>query len=69
VTAVKERLGVRRVLTSPILGAFAMITSTRSLPEERTTVSLEDFIEFGRGPKLALVSRLFGAGNNSARSG
>jgi len=33
-------------LTAPSLGAFAMITSTRSLPDERTTVSFEDFIKF-----------------------
>src|SRR6266849_6799994 len=45
VTAAGERLGVRRVLTSPSLGAFAMITSTRSLPDERTTVSFAEFID------------------------
>jgi len=32
-------------LTAPGLGAFAMITSTRSLPDERTTVSLAEFIK------------------------
>jgi hypothetical protein len=43
VIAVGERLGISRVLTAPGRGAFAMITSTRSLADERTTVSFADF--------------------------
>jgi len=38
---------MRRVFTSPGLGAFAMMTSTRSPLDERTEVSLEDFIVVG----------------------
>src|SRR5262249_15547542 len=39
-TAPRYRFGARRVFTAPSLGAFAMITSTRS-----RLVSLEDFIK------------------------
>jgi hypothetical protein len=47
VTTSGERLGARRVLAAPGPGAFAMITSTRSVPDERAEVSLEDFIVVG----------------------
>ena len=59
----------RRVLTAPHLGAFAMITSTRSLRDERFTVSLADFINLCRGPRLTLVSWRCGVGDNSASDG
>src|SRR6185369_7802015 len=37
--------GVRRVLTFPGLGAFAMMISTRPVPDLSTGVSLEVFID------------------------
>ena len=44
-TASIWRPGVKRVFTAPGLGAFAMITSTRSFFLAGTAVSLEDSIE------------------------
>jgi len=62
VTASGESLGVRRVLTSPGLGAFAMITSTRSWPDELTTVSLEDPIDcWGNNIRRVYLNRTMAA--------
>src|SRR5580704_10643999 len=53
--------GVRRVLTVPGLGAFAMMTSTRSLPCEPLSISIADFIKRHLRPpvRLAISVRLF----------
>src|SRR5579863_1062387 len=43
----------------PSLGAFAMMTSTRSLPDERTTVSLEEFIDLPTVGQAFTAAALF----------
>ena len=58
VTASRGRLGVKRVFTAPGLGAFAMITSTRSLFRAGTPVWVGDFIEYRRQLRRPLGSRL-----------
>src|SRR5205823_1934992 len=61
-------LAARRVLTAPSLGAFAMITSTRSLRDERTTVSFQDFIEcWGNDIRWASQSRPLVGGYSKCR--
>jgi len=55
------------MLTVPGRGAFAMITSTRSLIRPCTTVWTEDSIEYRCGSTQAAGFWLSAAGNNSAQ--
>ena len=67
VTAEQGRFCIRRVLTAPGLGAFAITTNVRLVGEERTVVWLEDSMRITFiGATPVGMCPLLGVENNNA---